>query len=483
LPEPLAPNVAFWTDVFARYRGHEVVLHDERQVDRVYAVLDFSELETSTLSEVAQERRRRDAIRQAKDKYEQILLDLAAGRASAFREDAERVEALFAAEPGDRSKYRVAASQLRTQRGLRDEFAVAIERSGLYLKAMEKVFTDRGLPWELTRLPFVESMFHTAATSKVAAGGIWQMMPSTGGRWLKINMEVDERYDPELAAAAAATYLKENHAALQTWPLAITAYNHGAGGMRRAVRTVGTRDIGEIVRRYDGRAFGFASRNFYAEFLAAAQVFENREHYFPGVNPKPAMAYDQFAPKAYVPIADLAERAGVPIAQMRELNPALTHQIWRGTLLLPAGYPLRVPQGATATFARAYEQLPAESKSDRQTGIRYRVRAGDTLSRIASSYGTTIAALQQANQLRNAHRLRIGQLLWVPPGRGAVGVTRTASAASAPREAKIHVVRSGETLSAIAARYGTSIAVLQRLNGLRSKNRIFPGQKLSIPAG
>lgn len=489
LPEPLLPNVAFWTDVFARYHDYESVLHDEDHPERIFAVLDFSGLDGLEISDATKAIRRAKAIKVAKAKYRKILLTLGAGKQPAGEEEARWVVSLFEDEPEGRAKYRKAAQRLRSQKGMREVFAAAIERSGLYLGKMEKVFADRGLPWELTRLPFVESMFQVGATSKVAAGGMWQMMPSTGRRWLDIGPEVDERYDPILAAEAAAAYLRENYQLLHTWPLALTAYNYGPGGLKRAVSRLGTRDLGIIVERHTGRTFGFASKNFYAEFLAAAQVYENRGHYFPGVQPKPPIPYDQFAADHYLPIEELAQGAGTPLNDLRGLNPALTREVWQGTLWLPRGYPLRVPSGQLARFEQSYRELPAAAKSDRQAGLRYRVRKGDTLGRIAARYGSSVSALRRANKLHNAHYLRIGQVLWVPPGRTSrrrasnTQKTRVAQASVPRTKATVHVVRAGDTLSAIAERYSISIATLKTVNRLRSAHRIFPGQRLSIPAG
>lgn len=466
--DELKPHVAFWVDVFSRYTSRQVLLHDEWEPDRVYAVLDFSALEASEISDVAKARRRRDAARKATEKYRSILQDLAAGRDSAYADDARRVAGLFDPEV-DRGAFRAAAQRLRTQTGLKDVFNEAIVRSGRYLPAMERIFSQRGLPTELTRLPFVESMFQEQARSKAAAGGMWQIMASTGRRHLHIGLDVDERYDPLLAAEAAASLLKENYYALGTWPLAITAYNYGKNGLARAVRQLGTRDLGVIVHRHRGRTFGFASRNFYSEFVAATLLYENRQRFFPGVEPAPPLAFDEVALEHYVPARELAEGAQGELEVLEALNPAISREVWSGRLLLPAGYRLRVPAGQGESFHTAYAALPAELKAGRQAGFYYKVHRGDTLSGIARRYGTSVTALVEVNGLRSRHYLRVGQTLYVPPGRswrgGGTGV---------------HIVRRGETLSAIARRYGTTVQALVRANGLASSNRIYPGQRLAI---
>ena len=284
MPSQLVDAVDFWTQVYTRYHNDQVLLHDELHLHVIYAVLDLSELEKNGVSDVRKEQIKREQIRETADKYRSILVQLAAGKPSkVWPQDSARVEALFAKVPGGNAKYTAAAERIRSQTCLRNRFAEAIYRSGYYMPEIERTFRERGLPIELSRLPFVESLFQWNARSTVAAGGIWQFMPATGRLYgLKSQAEYDERFDPLRATSAASRLLGDNFKALGTWPLALTAYNHGQGGMRRAVRVMGTTDMGVIATRYTGRAFGFASRNFYAEFLAAAKIYANREHYFPG---------------------------------------------------------------------------------------------------------------------------------------------------------------------------------------------------------
>ncbi len=529
-PAALAPNVVFWSDIFAKYDGHQVLLHDDWYLDRVYAVLDFTELDADlSLSDVAKERRRKDTVRLELEKVRGHLSRLAAGQAPSQPEDAERFARLFG--PGaSRTDFRAAADRLRAQTGLKDQFERALVRSGRYLPWLEDAFRRRGIPTEIARLPFVESMFQENARSKVAAGGIWQIMPSTGRRFLRVAGDVDERFDPILAADAAAAVLRENYALLGTWPLAITAYNHGAGGLLRAVSKLGTTDMGVICQQHKGKLFGFASRNFYAEFLAAATLYANRGVEFPAVSPEPAWRFDVFQTQHYVPAQELSNRAQVGIDALRELNPAVDPEVWTGRMLLPAGYRLRVPEGQAAAFSNAYAALPANLKVERQAGTQYRVRSGDTLSGIARRFGTSVAALQSANRLGKRTTLRVGQVLQIPgsltrlasrpapspaapapakasataasPGTTVVAETGEAAGAQAlpsvasPTSAAIpqaveapaaatkaplyHIVKRGDTLFSIARRYGVSVRALMVTNGLKTAHRIYPGQRLSI---
>jgi membrane-bound lytic murein transglycosylase D len=522
-PPQIADNVDFWTMVYSRYTSDQVLLHDELYLGIVYAVLDFSELKEKEVNPVRIEQIRRQQIRESTEKYRAILHLLADGEVSkSWPEDAGRVTTLFAKVPGGRERYRAAAERLRTQTCLKDRFAEGIVRSGRYMAEIERIFKEGGLPLDLTRLPFVESLFQWNARSTVAAGGIWQFMPGTGRLFgLRSQSEFDERYDPLRATHAASRLLADNFKALGTWPLAITAYNHGQGGMRRAVRTMGTRDMGVIATTYTGRAFGFASRNFYAEFLAAAHVYANRLHYFPETSPAPALRFDEFALGHYVKASDLARRAEIDVDDLRDLNPAVARAVWEGRLRLPKGYRLKVPQGSLPVVTAAYGALPAEAKLAGQGGGRHVVRSGDTLGRIANRYGTTVAALTSSNRLSTKSVLRVGQELVVPgreepatptppaailpsPPTGP-GIAVAESAPTPPRDespaisappaaapqvaprtapsaarAKQHVVRRGDSLSSIATRYGVSVDALRRTNRLRG-SVIHPRQVLTIP--
>ncbi|MCG8458932.1 MAG: transglycosylase SLT domain-containing protein, partial [Holophagales bacterium] len=237
VPHQLQDNVAFWTKVYTEYDDHVVLLHDDRHLGVIYAALDFQKVDDDPgLSRSQQQQIRRERISRARSKYRSILQDLAAGRESkAFPNDQARIAALFDKVPGGRKKYSSAVGRMRTQTCLRNRFAEAIERSGYYMVEMERIFRRHDLPVELTRLPFVESLFQWWARSSAAAGGIWQFMPGTARLYMEMNAEVDERFDPLTATDGAARLLGENHAALGTWPLAITAYNHGRYGMKRAV--------------------------------------------------------------------------------------------------------------------------------------------------------------------------------------------------------------------------------------------------------
>ena len=128
-----------------------------------------------------------------------------------------------------------------------------------------------------------------------------------------IDYIVDERMDPFAATRAAARLLQHNNEIIHSWPLALTAYNHGLASMRRAVNTIGTRDIEVIVRNYKGRYFGFASRNFYVAFLAALEVDRNPEKYFGTLHKNQPYDYSMFKLEHYISAKDLRGLLPVPV--------------------------------------------------------------------------------------------------------------------------------------------------------------------------
>jgi membrane-bound lytic murein transglycosylase D len=519
IPKSLEPNVGFWSDVYSVYSAEQVALHDDQYLGVVYDVLDMSDLKRSGMSEGHRRKIRQQRIDETRHRIVAVLHRLARGGPQS--EEEERIYKLWAPFNTQPGNFHAAAGRVRAQTGLRERFAEGLVIAGRYLPGIERVFDLERIPSILSRLPFVESMFVNRAQSKVGAVGAWQFMPGTARIYLQMNPAVDSRIDTILAAEGAARMLRHDYEELRAWPLALTAYNHGRAGVARAVRETGTRDIGEIVQKYSSKRFGFASRNFYSEFIAAATVHARAAELFPGVVPDPEVTFDQLEMAHYVSLLDLAEATGTDVEVLRGLNPALDGDVFSGSLLVPKAYRLRVPAGEFARFETAYSSLPAERRRDTQLQAGYRVQKGDTVGGIARRFGTTVGAIQRANSLSRPDRISVGQYLKIPGHRpdplprtmlasapepikattdddetahdAAPIVGREPSIASSgvepavathgvkPKPAGTHLVRSGETLDRIARRYGVSVDELVAANGLLSANRIFPGQRLKIP--
>jgi membrane-bound lytic murein transglycosylase D len=437
-PEParLSPAVGFWVRVYTEATTDGGFVHDARLLDVVYEHLRF-EGETNR-------RVRERMVEGRKKEWRAVLERLASGGAPQTERERQVVRLFTVAlgrEPNARD-YREAKNEIRFQLGQRDKFRDGLVRSGAYEAEMRQVFRDAGLPDDLALLPHVESSFNVRAYSKYGAAGIWQFMRGTGRRFMKVDYVVDERLDPITATRAAARLLGENYSILGTWPLALTAYNHGAGGMARAVKRTGTNQIDEIVMRYQSRTFGFASRNFYAQFLAARRVIKSYESYFGPVHRDEPQQIDVVTLPFYADVSDLQEKLGVSAQEIADLNPALRPPVFRSGKRVPRGYALRLPAGTmTGDGSTWLAAVPAEMRHVEQHESRYyTVRRGDTLSEIATQNRTTVTALLAQNDLRPRQRIYPGQVLQLPDRPGAppkrveppVEIVRTAQTEPVP---------------------------------------------------
>jgi membrane-bound lytic murein transglycosylase D len=406
-PEELRPDVDFWVSIFTQYSTDEGVLHDNRDLGVVYARLDMP----SKLS-----RRERDRRVDARRKELQaVLRSLASGKRNNLTREEARVLALWPADVSD-ATLAAAVRQIRFQSGLSDRFKAGLERSGLWRAYVNEQFTALGVPIDLAALPHVESSYNPDARSHVGASGIWQFTRSTGRRYMRVDHVVDERNDPFAATRAAGRLLAYNYSITGNWPMAITAYNHGLGGVRRAMKQYGDEAYVDILRNYDGRTFGFASRNFYVAFLAAREVDQNADKYFPGTVPKKPVDYETAKLTTYISVAGLSETTGISQATIAKHNPGLQATVWQGSKYLPKGYELRLPTGvANGSLEALVAGLPDEvTFAEQLPDMFHTVARGDTLSQIADAYDTRVSTLVALNQLSSSHRIRAGQRLRLP---------------------------------------------------------------------
>jgi peptidoglycan lytic transglycosylase D len=347
-PPQLQRDVDFWVRVYTQIDTNSGYLHDQYNLSVIYGTLHFAPNSSP--------RARQRMVNGARDHYVAELRRIASGQGPLSPED-ERIKALWGSEATP-DRLLEATDDIRFQLGQSNRFKAGLIRSGAWQKDIAEALRDEGLPPELAALPLVESSYNPRAYSKVGAAGLWQFMPSTGRRFMRIDRAVDDRMDPFAATDAAAQLLAYNHRILGTWPLALTAYNHGVAGMRRAVETLGTTNIATIVRNYQSRTFGFASRNFYVSFLAALKIEREPQKYFGALVPLREERFREVRMPAYVGIGPLERALDIDPETLRDLNPALRPAVWRGRRAVPRGYEMRLPiDSPTLTAAMLSKRL------------------------------------------------------------------------------------------------------------------------------
>ena len=515
----IEPHVEFWTRVYGEWSLGQIAVHDIANPGIVYEVADLPGVPDERYTE-----NQREFIAALLEGWKERLraLDRKVQDKAALNDDEKRIVLLISERSGS-AALSGAAERIRTQRGIRERFRRGVEISSRYDATIREIFREAGLPEELAYLPHVESSFQASARSSAGAVGVWQFTRGTGRSYLRINSAVDERLDPIAAAYGAATYLAEAYGKFGSWPIALTSYNHGQNGMRRAVDRFGA-NYERIFNEYDGRLFGFASKNFYAEFLAARHVASRAHEYFPeGIQPEPLLDHDRVQLDGNPTPSRLAKAYGLPLKTLVALNPAWNESAWRRGLALPEGSIVWLPAGTLERVAHAGRDTGVSLAGWIDDDGRYVVQPGDTLSNISDRFGVRIAALRELNGIAPGHDLiHVGQHLKlsarldedahvVRRGDNLSSIARTYGMSVerlrelngfAPNEslihagqrlrvwgdpaevaARVHVVRSGETLIRIAVSYGVALADLLLHNRLSEKAVIFPGQQILIPSG
>jgi membrane-bound lytic murein transglycosylase D len=350
--EGLESRIEFWKKVYTQYGQDDVIIHDRVHVNLIYDIAAKGE-QASKVSAVEEALAEIQANLHSPENLSPV---------AALIRDAITTNGL----PLTQESISELRENIHTQFGIKERFRDGVIRSGRYLDAFQEVFANEGLPADIALLPLVESSFENRALSSAGAAGIWQFTRGTGRLYLKVNRKLDERLDPTKATRAAARLLRDNYEALGSWPLAITAYNHGRGGMLRAQSEVGSSDMSKVIDEYTGPLFGYASMNFYSEFLAAVEVYKNHQQYFG------QLVLDR-------PIRSEAAKPSAPPET----------------------------QVVAKSAAKPNTQTPKAAVSDK-----YRVRKGDTLTEIAQKFGTTVRDLMDSNNLRNSV-IHSGQILLV----------------------------------------------------------------------
>ena len=473
VPVGLESKVEFWKKVYSEYSTDHYIVHDMNDLSIVYDV--FYIKNGSKMSNRSRERR----LNRFKKKYRKLLLQIARTKDPlSLKGDAKRVYNLV------KPNFKRASRNIRVQVGQKDRFRAGIERSGSYQNRINGIFSKAGLPLELTVLPHVESSFQVNAYSSAGAAGIWQFTRGTGRLFMRVGYDVDERRDPILSTIAASKLLKLNFETLRSWPLAITAYNHGTQGIKRAKKRYGT-NIVDVVNGYRSRTFGFASKNFYAEFLAALYVVKNSDKHFPGIVLQKPLNIASITIKDFVHINSIMKHFNMTRDDIAKFNPALRRPVISGQKRIPKNFMLQAPKNRIANMKDFYQAIPENERYKNQIRSNwYTVRRGDTLSGVASRFKTSVNKLYSHNNLSHRNKIYISQVLRLPPRKGDVrNFYRTSRKNSKPYvgDTAIYKVRHKDNLTKIARRFDTGVSQLIGLNSIGNPNQIRRGQLLKVP--
>ena len=351
----------------------------------------------------------------------------------------------------------------------RERFGMWIARSGRYLPMIQRIFRERGLPEELAYTAMIESGFSPRAVSRVGAKGMWQFMEATGRRYgLVIDRWLDERLDPVKSTMAAAEYLGDLYGLFGHWFLAQAGYNAGEARVGRAIQRARTSDFWALTQT---RHLPDETKLFVPQILAAAVITRAPTRYGFDVTLESPLAYDEVTTRRALDFDTIATLAGVSVEQIRDLNPALLARITP-----PFGsYTLRLPPGTGARFEAALQAAPPSSLP---TWVVHRIGRNQSLAEIARLYRVTTQRLSELNHLPSGRLRGIREL--VVPAVVAPSVVHVAQAASGGGAPRVVVVRKGDTLFAIAARYRVTPQALARLNGMDLDDPLAVGARLRL---
>ncbi len=373
-----------------------------------------------------------------------------------------------------------------------------IVASQFYFPLFEQELDNYNIPLEIKYLAIVESALNPRAKSRVGATGLWQFMYSTGKMYgLDVSSYVDERSDPIKSTKAACAYLSKLYDIFGDWDLALAAYNSGPGNVNKAIRRSGGYTNYWNIRRNLPRE----TAGYVPAFLATMYLFEYAEEY--GIKKvkidRPYFETDTVHVKELITFDHISELVGVSKEELELLNPS--YKLGIIPKIENKNYVLRLPKNAIGKYVANEDVIYAHVKQDlkskesplpemvqAQDRIRYKVRSGDYLGKIADRYGVGVSQIKQWNGLRS-NNLRIGQRLTIFPRKPVTTSTPKTSNSLASTSAqkstgsdlfKVHTVQSGDSLWTISRKYpGITIDDLRKWNRI-SGNNLKPGTKLRL---
>ncbi|WP_127023322.1 LysM peptidoglycan-binding domain-containing protein [Flagellimonas beolgyonensis] len=374
----------------------------------------------------------------------------------------------------------------------RDLMQRMITSSQFYFPLFEQELDNQNIPLEIKYLAIVESALNPKARSRVGAKGLWQFMYSTGKMYgLDVSSYVDERHDPIMATKAASKYLAKLYEIFNDWDLALAAYNSGPGNVNKAIRRSGGYENYWNIRPFLPRE----TAGYLPAFLATMYIFEYAEEH--GLQYKkadrPYFETDTVHVKHLITFDQISKLVDISTEELEMLNPAYKLNII--PKVKGKDYALRLPKSKIGKFVSNEEQIYAYVKKELDSvekplpqmiaandQVRYKVKSGDYLGKIAERYGVGVSEIKRWNGLRS-NNLRIGQRLTIFPRKPYIASNSTKSSSNsstAVNGTKVHTVQQGDSLWTISKKYpGVSVENLREWNGL-SGNNLKPGTKLKL---
>jgi membrane-bound lytic murein transglycosylase D len=348
-----------------------------------------------------------------------------------------------------------------------------LRRSGQYMRLARQIFSQEGVPVDITWLGQVESAWRPKAVSWAAASGLWQFVPSSGRDYgLRQTAWIDERNSFEQATHASARYLKALAARYNgNWELAMAAYNTGAANVDRAISRAGTANFWTIYPY-----IAQETRNYVPNILATILIAKNPEKYgFKGIRPEPPMAYDVVQVTSSTGLQLVADATDTGVEYIRSINPELKRDV------TPRGeaYNLRVPGGKSKQFVAILKRIPGDR---RDTARVISVAPGEDWQNVANRTSVSVAQLQAMNggvDLKSTTKLVVpnSSVRLTSWRRAKPGTTEPSNAALTKIRA-----RKGDTISRIAAARNLDVNEIAHLNGMTADAELRAGQEIKLPA-
>ena len=346
-----------------------------------------------------------------------------------------------------------------------------MKRSAPYRDFIIELLETENMPAELLFLPVIESGFFETATSKSGAVGIWQFMKnSIGGYNIHIDDWVDERRDPWKASIAAVKKLKWNYSQFNDWPLALAAYNSGAGTIRTAIKKAGKADYWYLAEH------GYLKKEtlyYVPKFLAIAEILSRSEELnIDWGNTEDHPPTSTIEIKRAIDVRLLAEELGLDSETIRKLNPSLRYFITPPSIK----YQLRLP----SAYTEAAQTVLNQSDKLLIKSYQYRIKSGDTLYALANHYGVSIQSILNYNTGLKPETLKIGKTILIPALK-SVGTYSGKNIVQAGNFDGTHTIRQGDTLWSLALKYSVSVELLAQKNNLSVNSVLKLGNTLKVP--